>query len=73
MIEVNRKCKSLRCKELVSYMNEINDVMADVTDKVIAISDKYSVDRDDAMKRFATILLTMSEIATFKNYKKESG
>ena len=54
-------------------MNEINDVMADVTDKVIAISDKYSVDRDDAMKRFATILLTMSEIATFKNYKKESG
>lgn len=72
-MEVNKKCKNLKGKELVSYTNEINEVMVDAIDKVIAISDKYSVDRDDAMKHFATTLLTMSEIATFKNYKKENG
>lgn len=72
-MEVNKKCKNLKGKELVSYTNEINEVMVDVIDKVIAISDKYSADRDDAMNHFATMLLTMSEIATFKNYKKEDG
>lgn len=40
---------------------------------LIRIADKYNYDRDNMVQYCATRLSTISELATFKNYKLEGG
>lgn len=52
-------------KEYAAWVKEFAEIVAVSVDKVIALADKYNVDRDNAMDYFAT----MTEISTFKNYE----
>lgn len=56
-------------KEHAAWVKEFAEIVAVSVDKVIALADKYNVDRDNAMDYFATTVSTMTEISTFKNYE----
>lgn len=56
-------------KEHAAWVKEFAEIVAVSVDKVIALADKYNVDRDNAMAYFATNVSTMTEISTFKNYE----
>lgn len=56
-------------KEHAAWVKEFAEIVAVSIDKVIALADKYNVDRDNAMDYFATNVSTMTEISTFKNYE----
>lgn len=56
-------------KEHAAWVKEFAEIVAVSVDKVIALADKYNVDRDNAMDYFATNVATMTEISTFKNYE----
>ena len=56
-------------KEHAAWVKDFAAVVADVTDKVIALADKHNVDRDNAMDYFAKTVSAMAEISTFKNYE----
>lgn len=56
-------------KEHAAWVKEFAEIVAGSVDKVIALADKYNVDRDNAMDYFATNVATMTEISTFKNYE----
>ena len=61
--------EELSDKEHAAWVKEFAEIVAGSVDKVIALADKYNVDRDNAMDYFATNVATMTEISTFKNYK----
>lgn len=50
--------------------DDFNDIVGDVIDKLITIADKHNIERDDAMKYFATMFGAMLGVATFKYYGK---
>lgn len=56
-------------KEHAAWVKEFAEIVAVSVDKVIALADKYNVDRDNAMDYFVTNVSTMTEISTFKNYE----
>lgn len=61
--------EELSKKEHAAWVKEFAEIVAVSVDKVIALADKYNVDRDNAMDYFATNVSTMTEISTFKNYE----
>lgn len=61
--------EQLSDKEHAAWVKEFAEIVAVSVDKVIALADKYNVDRDNAMDYFATNVATMTEISTFKNYE----
>lgn len=56
-------------QEYAAWVKEFAEIVASSVDKVIALADKYNVDRDNAMDYYATNVATMAEISTFKNYE----
>lgn len=60
--------EELRGQEYNVYVDEIAAAMTDVLKKVLPIADKYSVDRDDAMKHFSDLLSAMVSVSTFAHF-----
>ena len=61
--------RSMSDKEYAAWNEEFAEIVASSVDKVIALADKYNVDRDNAMNYFAMNVAAMTEISTFKNYE----
>ena len=61
--------KFLTPKENEAYINDLNDVVHSTLKSVIKLADKFNVDRDNAIQHFATLIHTMSQIATFQHWE----
>ena len=61
--------KFLTPKEHEAYINDLNDVVHSPLKSVIKLADKFNVDRDNAIQHFATLIHTMSQIATFQHWE----
>lgn len=59
--------------ELKAYIDEISGLISNTIPALIALADKYDVDRDDTVQHFAEIFGTLAEISTFNNYDAQAA
>lgn len=63
--------KYLSEQEQAEYMKDFVPFVNHVLDNLIRIADAHNIDRDNAIKHFATIISNLGDIATFMGYKKQ--
>lgn len=61
----------LNGEEEWAYFKDIRSLMLSTLSGVIAIADRYNVDRDNAMEHFATVFKVMQEVSTFSEFGAE--
>lgn len=54
-----------------AYMDNFSSLVLTTVNGVIALADRFNVDRDNAMEHFATTFKTMQEISTFQTFGNE--
>lgn len=59
--------------ELKAYIDEISGLISNTIPALIALADKYDVDRDDTVQHFAEIFGTLAETSTFNNYDAQAA
>lgn len=59
--------------ELKAYIDEISGLISNTIPALIALTDKYDVDRDDTVQHFAEIFSTLAETNTFNNYDAQAA
>ena len=65
------KNKYLSEQEEAEYMKDFVPFVNHVLDYLIKIADAHNIDRDNAIKHFATTISNLSDIATFMGYKEQ--
>lgn len=48
---------------------ELTEIQTDSINKVVALADKYGLDRDFVFASFVDVLTVASQVGTFKEYK----
>lgn len=52
-----------------NFVNDMQKIVRNLVADMIALADKYNVDRDDAMHYFSQVVSAMVEVATFQHYE----
>lgn len=63
--------KYLSEQEQTEYLKDILRFVNHVLANLYIIADSYNIDRDNTIKHFATIISSLSDIATFMGYKEQ--
>lgn len=58
-------------KDRTPYLKELSEISSETTEKIIAVADKYKINRDETMQRFALIFQILVGSGTFEYWEKE--
>lgn len=56
-------------KQLNDCANSLTSLQIKTLENVIKIADKYNIERDDLVIKFAAMFGAMAELSTFKDYE----
>ena len=70
---MSRSIDSLNEKKVYAYADEMTQIAGGLGGKLVALADKYNVDRDFTIRRFAQIFSFTAQILTFQHHECEAG